>query len=107
MGERYGGDEGAPARPRGGVVVGGGGGGGGGGCGGGRRASADTRMKRLEDWVVRLEAFIKERTAQPFKWGSQDCCLFAADAIEAITGVDLAADFRGKYSGAETAKAVL
>jgi len=33
----------------------------------------------------------------PFIWGQNDCALFAADGIRAITGVDIAADFRGKY----------
>lgn len=33
-----------------------------------------------------------------FKWGVNDCALFAADGIQAYTGVDIADDFRGKYS---------
>jgi len=31
-------------------------------------------------------------------WGTNDCALFAANAILAITGTDIASDFRGKYS---------
>jgi hypothetical protein len=34
----------------------------------------------------------------PFVWGSNDCALFAADGIKAITGIDIAADFRGQYT---------
>jgi len=34
----------------------------------------------------------------PFAWGTNDCALFAADAIQAFTDVDIAKDFRGKYS---------
>lgn len=34
----------------------------------------------------------------PFVWGTNDCCLFPADAIKAFTGVDIASDFRGKYT---------
>ena len=34
----------------------------------------------------------------PFEWGQNDCCLSAANAILATTGVDIADDFRGKYS---------
>ena len=34
----------------------------------------------------------------PFAWGSNDCALFAADAILANTGTDIADDFRGKYT---------
>lgn len=31
----------------------------------------------------------------PFTWGANDCALFVADAVEAMTGVDIAEDFRG------------
>lgn len=31
----------------------------------------------------------------PFKWASNDCALFAADAVNAITGDDPAAEYRG------------
>jgi len=55
-------------------------------------------LKRTEHWATReLHAFLLERAAMPFAWGSNDCALFAADAIRAFTGVDLAEDFRGKY----------
>lgn len=53
------------------------------------------RFPRLPDWQPRLQAFIQSRWAQPFAWGSHDCCLFVCDAIEAITGHDPAADLRG------------
>jgi hypothetical protein len=53
------------------------------------------KLCRFEDWPSRLSCFIGERTLQPFAWGAQDCCLFAADGIAEITGVDLAAELRG------------
>jgi hypothetical protein len=56
-------------------------------------------LRRVEDWPARLSRFIAERTHRPFAWGAQDCCLFAADGIALITGVDFAADLRG-YSTA-------
>jgi hypothetical protein len=34
----------------------------------------------------------------PFEWGKNDCATFAADAILANTGIDIADDFRGKYT---------
>ena len=34
----------------------------------------------------------------PFAYGSQDCCLFACDAIRVMTRVDIAHEFRGEYS---------
>lgn len=50
---------------------------------------------RLPDWPVRLEALLRERQARPFAWGVHDCALFAADAVQAITGQDLAQGLRG------------
>lgn len=56
-------------------------------------------MKRIEHWATRsFHAFLKVRAHTPFVWGKSDCALFAADGVEAITGVDIAADFRGKYA---------
>jgi hypothetical protein len=56
-------------------------------------------LVRKTHWATReLTEFLIARASQPFAWGSNDCCLFPADAIQALTGVDLAADFRGKYS---------
>lgn len=60
-------------------------------------------MKRLEDWPERLAAFVDERQAMPFEWGHNDCALFAADAVQAVTGVDLAERWRGRYSDEVTA----
>lgn len=52
---------------------------------------------RHKDWSTRLSTFISENANRQFEWGRWDCCLFAADAVKAITGEDLAADFRGRY----------
>ena len=49
------------------------------------------------DWEKQFFKLIQERKAQPFIWGENDCCLFACDAIERMTGTDPAAWFRGKY----------
>lgn len=43
-------------------------------------------MKRHIDWPERLNDFLVENRATPFAWGTNDCCSFAARAIEAITG---------------------
>jgi hypothetical protein len=48
------------------------------------------QLTRLADWPLRLEAFVAARQQQPFAWGTQDCALFAADAVQALTGVDVA-----------------
>jgi hypothetical protein len=55
-------------------------------------------VERLEHWATRsYDRFLISRAFTPYKWGENDCALFVADGIEAITGVDIAADFRGKY----------
>ena len=53
--------------------------------------------QRCRDWQARLQAFVCSRLHMPFEWGSNDCCLFVADGVRAITGHDPAADVRGKY----------
>jgi hypothetical protein len=55
-------------------------------------------MKRLHDWQLRLEAFARERTPRPFEWGSNDCALFAADCVQALTGQQVCPELRG-YDG--------
>ncbi len=56
-------------------------------------------MQRVDNWDTRAyHDFLIERASTPFEWGVNDCALFAADGIQAITGVDIAADFRGKYT---------
>jgi hypothetical protein len=52
-------------------------------------------LTRIEGWPEALHALIVARSEWPFTWGSHDCCLFAADCIHAMTGVDLAAALRG------------
>jgi hypothetical protein len=65
-------------------------------------------MKREQHWATRaLHAFLLQRAAVPFQWGVQDCALFAADGILAMTGVDIAAEFRGKYHDQASAMATI
>lgn len=47
-------------------------------------------MKKLQDWQVRFETFIAQRRATPFTWGTNDCAIFAADCVQALTGADVA-----------------
>lgn len=55
-------------------------------------------LTRHPDWQLRLETFARERRALPFAWGSNDCVLFAADAVQALTGVRLCPELRGHAS---------
>ena len=68
--------------------------------------TTDLRLIRRGDWESRLVRFIASRRDEPFAWGRHDCCLFAADCIEAMTGVDPAARLRG-YSDRRGAVAAL
>jgi hypothetical protein len=64
-------------------------------------------LVRLADWPERLAALLFVRLSSPFIWGANDCCLFAADAVQATTGTDPAAHLRGSYSTATQAARVL
>ena len=61
-------------------------------------------MQRFDDWTDRLAAFLESRRAVPFAWGRNDCALFAADAVAAMTGQDPAAALRGYSTAAEAAR---
>lgn len=55
------------------------------------------KIIRLENWPRLLSDFIESRRHLPFAWGTNDCCLFASDAVLAITGHDPAEGIRGTY----------
>ena len=55
-------------------------------------------MQRRPDWQGVLDEFLRANRNRPFEYGMWDCCLFVCDAIAAMTGVDLATYYRGKYS---------
>lgn len=54
-------------------------------------------MARFHDWPERLSKFIESRRNVPFKWGENDCALFAADCVLELTGIDHAEGMRGNY----------
>lgn len=57
-------------------------------------------MTRLENWPTLLSLYVDSRRSQPFAWGTNDCCIFAADWVLIATGHDIASAFRGGYSSA-------
>jgi hypothetical protein len=63
--------------------------------------------KRKQDWQLRLSAFFAAQRKAGFVWGTADCCMFAAGAVEAMTGEDFAAAHRRSYSTPEGADALL
>jgi len=52
---------------------------------------------RYENWAEKLNTVLVTKHFEPFVWGKHDCCLFAADCILEMTGIDYAVDFRGCY----------
>lgn len=65
-------------------------------------------MIRLPDWAARLHDFVDGVKRSPFAWDGHDCFIgWAADAVLAMTGEDIAAAYRGKYKTAMGGAAVL
>jgi hypothetical protein len=56
-------------------------------------------LTRLPTWEREFHSFLSSRITLPFAYGSNDCSVFACDGVLALTGVDIAEDFRG-YSTA-------
>ena len=54
----------------------------------------------LADWLAR-------EGARPVVWGVNDCCLFVADWVVAVTGRDPATPWRGAYRGERAAHRIL
>lgn len=54
-------------------------------------------MKRYSFWRTALADYVQLASTEPFQWGRHDCALFAAGAVQVMTGEDFAADYRGKY----------
>ena len=57
-------------------------------------------MIRKNGWEGLLDEFFQANLSRSFQWGEWDCGLFAAGAIQAMTGEDLASEYRGNYSSA-------
>jgi hypothetical protein len=64
-------------------------------------------IARRDNWPDLLAAYIESKRSEPFAWGSNDCCLFAADWIKIATGHDIAAQWRGSYTTALGARRAL
>lgn len=59
------------------------------------------------DWKTRFSNYLPHVINKPFKWGAQDCCMFAADSIYVMTGIDILEEYRNKYSSAKGAQKIL
>jgi hypothetical protein len=65
-------------------------------------------IKRSSTWLTHeLTDYLRQTQNEPFVWGSLDCCLFASGAVQAMTSVDIADDFTGKYTDKASAFALI
>lgn len=62
---------------------------------------------RLPNADARLRALLDSRRRAAFAWGVHDCCLFAADVVQALLGVDPALIIRHTYGNREQAGRLL
>ena len=53
---------------------------------------------RLPDWRNRLVKYLLDVGRTPFRDGVHDCALFFAGGVQAMTGHDYAAAYRGRYT---------
>lgn len=65
-------------------------------------------LTRIEHWLTQgLGAYLHAHEQDKFVWGENDCSLFAANCVQALTGVDIASDFRGRYTDQTSAFALI
>lgn len=65
-------------------------------------------LERRHDWRTHLNAYLNDIKAADLVWGKHDCAIgLAAHAIEAMTGVDIASQWRGRYDDAASALRML
>ncbi len=64
-------------------------------------------LVRVEDWPTALSVETNALSDRPHEWGVNDCAIFAADAIRAMTGTDLMKSIRGRYKTAIGAARVI
>lgn len=64
-------------------------------------------MTRFEDWPGRLYDYALDPANAVFAWGKNDCVMYCANAIRAITGEDPLSGFVDAWSTEDEALAVL
>jgi len=62
---------------------------------------------RINTWEDALANYIAIKRHEPFEYGVNDCCLFAAGAVLEVTGEDPMSEFRGKYDSLKTSLKVI
>ena len=64
-------------------------------------------MKRKDDWQQHLTEYIEAHRDTVFEWGKSDCCIFAAGAVEVMTGENPMKSFTVKYSDEKTGRSLM
>lgn len=59
-------------------------------------------LNRASIWEQSLSDYISSKREDPFVYGKNDCCMFVAGAVEAMTGIDPMSEFRGQYKSLAT-----
>jgi len=62
---------------------------------------------RRDDWVEQMWLAIEDHANTEFVWGVNDCCLFVARVVDAMTDSDLETDLNASYADEETALAYI
>jgi hypothetical protein len=62
---------------------------------------------RRDNWTGHLNAYLEARRSMPFAWGVHDCCMFAAEGVQAVVVMDHASGFRGRYKTSRGAANIL
>ena len=52
---------------------------------------------RLDGWEEALDAVVRAAGERPFAYGAHDCCRFAAECVDAITGGDYLKRLSAEY----------
>lgn len=64
-------------------------------------------ISRQEEISQNVKKAFSKYEKEPFIWGINDCCLFSANIIKEITGIDYAKSYRNKYNTEEEAWSIV
>lgn len=62
---------------------------------------------RRHDWASSMHAAMADHQGRQFAWGINDCCLFVARTVDAMTGSTLAQQLAAAYSDEASALALI
>jgi len=62
---------------------------------------------RRADWVGQMWLAIEDHADTEFVWGVNDCCLFVARVVDAMTDSDIETELNASYTDEQTALAYI